>query len=411
VVRGPPPPAPAPGPRAPPRTRRPSSAGGAPLAEPRPGIDLEVGPQEDDLAARGGRPGHQHLGHERPDPLGRKVGGREHGAAGPIAEANYSDEADALAETAVVDGTVLSQVVAQASPAVSVERTQNHMMDVTPAGLGLKMPATPVDRATSSCPQGMVEVEGDYCPNIEQKCLRWLDPEKQLRCAEFAPTGACQGKTIRKRFCMDRFEYPNIAGERPVVMKTFWEAKSTCESQGKRLCGESEWTLACEGQERLPYPYGHARNAEACNIDKPYLLPDEKAIANPQTRDAEVARLDQREPSGGRESCVSPFGVQDMTGNVDEWVINESGKPYQSGLKGGYWGPVRTRCRPMTTAHNEDFSFYQIGFRCCGDVPGAASTARAPAQPAQQRAAASKKPEVPPTAKAKAAPTTPPPAS
>jgi formylglycine-generating enzyme len=65
--------------------------------------------------------------------------------------------------------------------------------------------------------------------------------------------------------------------------------------------------------------------------------------------------------------CVSSYGVHDMTGNVDEWVVNESGHPYKSGLKGGYWGPVRTRCRPMTTAHNEDFNFYQIGFRCCSD--------------------------------------------
>lgn len=247
----------------------------------------------------------------------------------------------------------------------------------TTTGLAAKTPATPAPTTSSNCPVGMVEVEGDFCPNLEQKCLRWLDPETRMRCAEFAPTGACQGKTAHKRFCMDRFEYPNQPGEKPVVMKTWWEAKATCDVQGKRLCGESEWTLACEGQERLPYPYGHARNAEACNIDKPYLLPDEKAIANPQTRDAEVARLDQREASGGRDSCVSPFGVHDMTGNVDEWVVNESGRPYQSGLKGGYWGPVRTRCRPMTTAHNEDFNFYQIGFRCCGEVPGAAKMASA----------------------------------
>lgn len=57
-----------------------------------------------------------------------------------------------------------------------------------------------------------------------------------------------------------------------------------------------------------------------------------------------------------------------MTGNVDEWVVNESGRPFKSGLKGGYWGPVRDRCRPMTTAHGEEFSFYQIGFRCCSDA-------------------------------------------
>src|SRR5262245_28128195 len=62
------------------------------------------------------------------------------------------------------------------------------------SSLGLKTPATPIDRQASSCPDGMVEVEGDFCPNLEQKCLRWLDPETRMRCAEFAPTGACQGK-------------------------------------------------------------------------------------------------------------------------------------------------------------------------------------------------------------------------
>ena len=78
-------------------------------------------------------------------------------------------------------------------------------------------------------------------------------------------------------------------------------------------------------------------------------------MGEPTTRPEEIARLDQRDPSGARESCISPYGVYDMTGNVDEWVINEKGnekdKPYVSGLKGGYWGPVRDRCRPMTTDH------------------------------------------------------------
>jgi formylglycine-generating enzyme len=52
--------------------------------------------------------------------------------------------------------------------------------------------------------------------------------------------------------------------------------------------------------------------------------------------------------------------------------VSQVGKPFMSGLKGGYWGPVRTRCRPMTTAHNETFRYYQIGFRCCGEAQSGA---------------------------------------
>ncbi len=240
------------------------------------------------------------------------------------------------------------------------------------ANLGLKPSgAYPAASASMSCADGMVEVEGDYCPYVEQKCVRWLDPESKQRCADFEPgSSTCAGATVHKHFCIDRFEYPNVAGQKPAVMKDWYEAKATCEGEGKRLCGDSEWTLACEGEERLPYPYGFARSSGACNIDKPHLDVDEKAMADYARRDAEVARLDQRSSSGAYEACVSPYGAYDMTGNVDEWVVNESGHPYKSGLKGGYWGPVRDRCRPMTTAHNELFEFYQIGFRCCGD-PGA----------------------------------------
>jgi hypothetical protein len=224
------------------------------------------------------------------------------------------------------------------------------------------------DEATTECPAGMALVDGEYCPVVEQTCVRWLDGETKMRCAEFAPGTACTVKTVHQRFCMDRFEYPNVPGEKPVVMKTWIDADKACGAQGKRLCKDSEWTFACEGPESLPYPYGNVRDSDACNIDKPHPEPNEKLIADPRTRDAEVARLDQRDPSGVRPRCESPFGIFDMTGNVDEWVVNESHRPYASGLKGGYWGPVRTRCRPMTIAHNEQFAYYQIGFRCCGEA-------------------------------------------
>lgn len=216
----------------------------------------------------------------------------------------------------------------------------------------------------------MVFVEGNYCSNVEQVCLRWL-PEptetQQLRCVEFGYGTKCDGTVTKKKVCIDKYEAPNKAGELPVVGVTWYQAMDACKAQGKRLCTASEWTLACEGDERLPYPYGYARQANACNIDQERRVADEKALMDPARRAAEMKRLDQRAKSGQFASCVTPYGVNDMTGNVDEWVVNESGKPYQSASKGGYWGPVRTRCRPTTTAHFELFSFYQLGYRCCSD--------------------------------------------
>src|SRR3954447_4518675 len=44
--------------------------------------------------------------------------------------------------------------------------------------------------APSACPDGMVEVEGDYCPTLEQTCKRYVAGSTTFprRCAEFAPS-------------------------------------------------------------------------------------------------------------------------------------------------------------------------------------------------------------------------------
>lgn len=276
----------------------------------------------------------------------------------------------------VLFGVLAPMTVAEARPELRSETMRSASIQTSASQpnvvSGASKPssnAAPAD--STSCPSGMVEVEGDFCPTLEQKCVKWLDDKHVVprRCAEFAPTGKCQGKTVKKHFCIDRYEYPNKEGERPVVMKSWRDAERTCKAEGKRLCGDSEWTLACEGQERLAYPYGNKRDSMACNIDKAHPDVNERALASadPSKRQAEVDRLWQGEASGARPQCKSPYGVYDMTGNVDEWVVNESGHPYQSASKGGYWGPVRDRCRPKTTAHGEEFAFYQLGFRCCGD--------------------------------------------
>ena len=257
-------------------------------------------------------------------------------------------------------------------PVLETDVTDANETRLDPAGtaapLPLSLPAPP--QSTSRCPDTMVYVAADYCPGLSHICKHYTD-EKMDRCREFFPTSRCIGPSYAKHFCIDVYEYPNRPGEKPLLAVNWDEAVALCSREGKRLCTAIEWSLACEGHGRLPYPYGYTRDKTACNIDKPYRFPDNSAFANPATRAKEIARLDQREPSGSRSGCVSPFGVFDMTGNVDEWVLLESGShdkpPYKSGLKGGYWGPVRNRCRPITATHNRWHSGYQIGLRCCQD--------------------------------------------
>ncbi len=171
--------------------------------------------------------------------------------------------------------------------------------------LGEKLSSTPAPiDAPHGCPAEMVEIVGDYCPAVEQFCAEYIDQKSiaRDRCALFRPTGRCFGKTEAKHFCIDRYEWPNRAGGKPDIGMNWEEAKSKCEGAGKRLCKETEWTLACEGQERLPYPYGYARNTRACNIDRPYILPDLDKFGDSR-RDARV-RAARSARSVGRARIV-----------------------------------------------------------------------------------------------------------
>ena len=210
----------------------------------------------------------------------------------------------------ILFGSEQPSEVAQASlapavphDAVAVEPSGDAPEDPTLSNLGAKAGPGAVPLAGGSCPEGMVDVEGDYCPYVEQKCIRWVDPETKQRCADFEPESSCLGHKVHKHFCIDRFEYPNVAGQKPTVMKDWEEAKATCQGEGKRLCGDSEWTLACEGQERLPYPYGYdaQRGSRATSTSRISDVEREGARRTRTRRsvEAEVSTASgKREPSG-----------------------------------------------------------------------------------------------------------------
>lgn len=256
--------------------------------------------------------------------------------------------------------------------------------------------AAPLPGSSEGCPADMVIVRGDYCPEVNQVCLEHHDEynrdetkkkEKRdkgedvgrstvsERCLRYKEPTECLSKQRRPmRFCMDRYEWPNKKGELPALLISWTDAKKECEAIGKRLCTEDEYNFACEGEQMLPYTYGYTRDATKCNIDRQYrkrekkLLKYASCMKKPECK-AELEKLDQRLPTGSMQQCVSPFGVYDLNGNINEWVFRPKEKPpTRSGLKGGWWGPVRGRCRPTVGFHKEDDYGYEEGFRCCQDA-------------------------------------------
>ncbi len=224
-------------------------------------------------------------------------------------------------------------------------------------------PATTLAGAKPApCPSGMVLVEGGYCPEPEQVCLEWMDPPgayHEYRCAKYAKPACKSPARTPMRFCIDELEYTKPGEKLPDRHQSWSSAKAVCEARGERLCTEAEWQFACEGPDMHPYPYGDGlnRDATACNIDRMHL--------------GRIGDLtDYREPSGSHPRCVSPFGVYDMSGNIEEWATQEHPPDARdrSTMKGAWWLPGRNTCRARTVGHGESYEGSQVGVRCCVGV-------------------------------------------
>jgi len=225
-------------------------------------------------------------------------------------------------------------------------------------------------------------VEGSYCSEVEHTCKRsWYDESnKKTVCEEFEPTAKCVGERTKKRYCIDRYSWPNVKGERPEVMNNFYQAQVKCAAVGKRMCTESEWTFACEGPDMKPFPYGYTRDVTKCNGDHPWDSPNMTKVA--QRDPDELARLWKGVRNGEQPACISDFGIADLAGNTDDVVASETltsdwrGK-YSSLHTGGPWYKgVRNQCRPKIYTHDEGFYYYFLGFRCCANPDGAENEPR-----------------------------------
>jgi formylglycine-generating enzyme len=226
-------------------------------------------------------------------------------------------------------------------------------------------------------------------------------PEQRARCSADAmvPVWNKGGGLDSARFCIDVFEFPNRACELPFVFVTPAQADRICRMQGKRLCTQDEWDLACRGDpnggaDRV-YAYGDDLDLTVCNTDK------SRAGRSPACDISSTEKLWQTcgtdtEPSGSFTRCRSRFGVFDQHGNVAEIMtrFEPADGEVKSQLKGsaffyadvakkpsdpgGYWTRYPDHCNfdprwHVETLEKATHMNYHLGFRCCRSLDAADS--------------------------------------
>jgi sulfatase modifying factor 1 len=221
-------------------------------------------------------------------------------------------------------------------------------------------------------------------------------PEQLARCGEanMVPVWDKGGSRASARFCIDIFEFPNKACELPFVFVAPFQAKRICEGQGKRLCAQEEWNLACRGDpeggpDRL-YAYGEKLDLVVCNTNKSRLGSSTPCDVSTNEKVWTTCGTNT-EPSGAFRGCRSRFGVFDQHGNVAEIMtrLEPADGEVKSQLKGsaffyvevaekpnepgGYWTKYPDHCNFDPRWHVENLETaahmnYHLGFRCCKSV-------------------------------------------
>jgi hypothetical protein len=186
----------------------------------------------------------------------------------------------------------------------------------------------------------------DTCGNVLPPRTEIYNISKPLA-FEHCPDDMEYVKVGKNEFCIDRYEWPNKRGVKPISYVSINEARDSCFTVSKRLCETEEWMLACGGIYGWKFPYGSDYEPRACN-----------------TQDTVVTE------SGTKIECRGYFDIYDMSGNLAEWTNTPSfrNRAFYN-VMGGFWdsGP-RASCFEKRYSYFPQNRHNPVGFRCCADA-------------------------------------------
>jgi eukaryotic-like serine/threonine-protein kinase len=315
---------------------------------------------------------------------------------------------------AVVGGVIVG-AVAIAGVAIYALVIRGHGVAPTPTGgVAVALPSSSASASPSAsagpvvCPPGMITIPGGafymgsnladsekpphqvrLAPYCIDKFEVTIEQHKACsdsgKCLRAGTTNEIDGMTAKDHAAYDPLctaRDPVDHAQHPVNCVTWEQAVDYCQEQGKRLPTEAEWEFSALGPDGRKYPWGDDEpsggHLNACGAEciawgkkqKVELIPMYKADDGwPTTA-----------PVGSFPKGASRYGLEDVVGNVWEWVGDWYG-PYTKAdetdpkgptegtervIRGGAWnGGFPDWVRPSFRYHNAPtVRSHGVGFRC-----------------------------------------------